>query len=225
MVVTSNHANGVFLHGHRTLGVQMTTISCILFDLGGVLVRNAAFDRLNALLPASMELDALKAKLLASPSFRAFELGNTTPEAFALSFVAELELRCTPVEFLEEFETWPEGFYRGAAELLAKLRTKYKLACLSNSNALHWARFGGFHGHFDVALSSHLLHLIKPDAACFRRALTECETAADEVLFFDDAIPNVEAARSCGIRAFHVRDFDDVRLKIEELGLLSPTDA
>jgi len=202
----------------------MNTVSCLLFDLGGVLVRNAGYDRMNALLPAPLETDALKARLLTSPAYRAFELGQTTPETFARSLVAELELRCTPVEFLSEFAGWPEGFYPGASALLAQLRTRYKLACLSNSNALHWARFDGFRGHFDVTLSSHLLHLIKPDAACFRRALAECDCAADEVVFFDDAALNVEAAHACGIRSVLVRDFDDLQRTVQDMGLLPRAD-
>lgn len=199
----------------------MSAISCLLFDLGGVLIRNAAFDRLNALLPVPMELDALKTRLLKSPSYRAFELGSTSPESFAESLVTELGLHCTPSDFLTEFETWPQGFYPGATELLAELRMTYKLACLSNSNVLHWARFGGFREYFDVALSSHLLRLIKPDFACFRQALVACEKAADEVLFFDDAALNVEAARACGIRSILVRDFDDVCVQVQTLGLLA----
>jgi hypothetical protein len=76
----------------------MSTISWLLFDLGGVLVRNVGFERLNSLLPAPLEAEALKAKLLSSPSFRGFELGDSTPETFAQSLVHELRLRCTPIE-------------------------------------------------------------------------------------------------------------------------------
>lgn len=198
----------------------MPIASCLLFDLGGVLVRNAVFDRLNALLPAPVAIDELKATLLVSPAYRAFELGMTSPADFAQALVSELALGCTPAAFLCEFATWPEGFYPGAIELLAELRKNYRIACLSNSNALHWARFDGFREHFDVSLSSHLLKLIKPDIACFRQALVACGTRASEVLFFDDAAVNVEAARSCGIQSFHVRDFDDLRLRVQELGLL-----
>jgi putative hydrolase of the HAD superfamily len=129
------------------------------------------------------------------------------------------------MKFLDEFKSWPQGFYPGVTELLHQLRFKYKLACLSNSNSLHWARFDGFQEYFDVALSSHLLKVIKPDAACFRRVLLECESEPGEVLFFDDALVNVEAARACGIRSLHVRNFDEVKFKVNELRLLSPTDA
>lgn len=204
--------------------LQMSAPSCLLFDLGGVLVRNAVFDRLNALLPAPVAIDELKATLLASPAYRAFELGTTSPADFARDFVTELALGCTPADFIREFETWPEGFYPGATELLAELRGNYTIACLSNSNAIHWARFDGFREHFDVALSSHLLKLIKPDAACFRQALVACSAHAGEALFFDDAAVNVEAARECGIRSFHVRDFDELQITVQELGLLPSPD-
>jgi putative hydrolase of the HAD superfamily len=199
----------------------MLTISCLLFDLGGVLIRNAGFERLNALLPAPLEAEALKARLLASPSFRAFELGESAPEPFAEALVSELCLSCSPEAFLAEFETWPQGFYPGATELLAQLRARYRLACLSNSNAIHWGRFSGFREHFDVALSSHLLGAIKPDAACFHKALGECGVTADEVLFFDDALVNVEAARACGIESLHVLGFSQVCSRVQELGLLA----
>lgn len=146
---------------------------------------------------------------------------GATPAEIGVRFIRRVCHRPEPgTGFLREFETWPEGFYPGAAKLLAELRKTYRIACVSNSNALHWARFGGFRDHFDVALSSDLLKLIKPDTPCFRQALVECETRANEVLFFDDAAVNVEAARSCGIQSFHVRDFDDLRLKVQELGLL-----
>lgn len=98
--------------------------------------------------------------LLASPSFRAFELGGTAPEEFAQALIAELKLRVAPDDFLKEFENWPQGFFPGATELLAGQRPKYKLACLSNSNAVHWAKLGDLLTQFDVAMSSHCLHQI-----------------------------------------------------------------
>ena len=62
-------------------------------------------------------------------------------------------------------------------ELLARLRTDFRTACLSNSNELHWRKFDGFAGLFDIALSSHRLGVIKPDHAAFVRA-RKCAAAA-----------------------------------------------
>lgn len=194
--------------------------SLLLFDLGGVLVRNAGFARLNELMPAPLDLEVLKSRLLTSPAYRAFERGHTEPGAFAQAIVTELELRCSPRAFIAEFEAWVIGFYEGAEDLLARLRRRYRTACLSNSNALHWNRFAGFTAQFDLALSSHLLGTVKPDADCFAQALRICAVAPAQVLFFDDALLNVEAARACGMRALHVTDFDALQREIARLGLL-----
>jgi len=178
--------------------------SLLLFDLGGVLLENATFDRLNRLLPAPMETAALKDRWLASPAVRRFELGETAPGEFAETFLAEWRIQLTPHEFLEEFVSWPQGLHPEALAALPVLRRRYRVACLSNCNVLHWQRFGGFGGHFDLALSSHQLGAIKPDDEAFLRALGACQAEPSSVWFFDDSIRNVHAAARLGIRAFHV---------------------
>ena len=44
----------------------------LLFDLGGVLVENVGFERLNALLPATLPIEELKTRWLASTAVRTF---------------------------------------------------------------------------------------------------------------------------------------------------------
>jgi len=192
----------------------------LLFDLGGVLVENVGFDRFNALLPSPIPLDDLKTKWLASPAVRAFETGRCSPELFARNVVSDWQLPLTPEAFLDAFTYWPKGLYAGASELLASLRQRYVVACVSNSNEIHWQRFNGFREHFDVALSSHVLGEVKPDPEFFLRALQECNATRGEVAFFDDSLANVDAARSLGIEAFHVNGFDEVRLTLAERGWL-----
>ena len=183
----------------------------MLFDLGGVLVESSLLERLHAYLPALLTIDELKSKWLESSIVRSFEKGACTPTVFASTLVNEWRLSLTPEEFIEEFASWPKGLYPGAAAFLASLRSRYKVACLSNSNAIHWQRFSGFQEHFDIALSSHLLAEVKPDAACFALALQRCEADPSLVAFFDDSYENVVAARACGMQAFHVNGFDEVR--------------
>jgi glucose-1-phosphatase len=176
----------------------------LLFDLGGVLVDNVAFERLSATPGIGMEGVDIKRKWLASTTVRSFELGAISPKAFATAFVEEWHLPVDPEIFLADFAGWPRGFYPGALELLERLRKEFKVACLSNSNSVHWERLGRLSEHFDVALSSHLLEAIKPDALCFELALRECGTSMQRVAFFDDSLENVAAAREFGIQALHV---------------------
>jgi glucose-1-phosphatase len=194
------------------------TPTVLLFDLGGVVVENAGFDRLNALLPTPMAVEELKTRWLASPAVRMFEVGSCSASEFAREVVAEWKLPLSPAAFLEAFASWPKGLYPGAAELLASLRERYTVACLSNSNEVHWQRFGGFKEHFQISLSSHLLGELKPDAACFTRALQECKVVASAVAFFDDSMTNVAAARVLGLRAFHVNGLEELRLTLAAEG-------
>lgn len=192
----------------------------LLFDLGGVLVENVGFERLNALLPMSLPLEELKTRWLASTAVRSFEVGACSSDAFASALVEEWQLALSPRAFIEAFASWPKGLYPGAAELLSQLRSRYTLACLSNSNAIHWERFAGFHEQFQISLSSHLLGELKPDVACFARALQECNAEASRVAFFDDSLTNVTAARSLGMKAFHVNGLQEVRCTLEAEGWL-----
>jgi HAD superfamily hydrolase (TIGR01509 family) len=192
----------------------------LLFDLGGVLLENVGFERFSALLPSPMPLEELKTQWLASPAVRSFEAGNCTPEVFARNVVSDWQLPLSPGAFLEAFTYWPKGLYAGAPELLAALRERYVVACLSNSNEIHWERFNGFREHFDFSLSSHLLGEVKPDPECFRRAFQECNTTAGEVAFFDDSLTNITAARSLGIEAFHVNGLSEVRYALAMRGWL-----
>ncbi len=189
----------------------MTPPALLLFDLGGVLLENTAFDALNRLTSSVSNVNEFKERWLRSPAVRCFELGHSAPHEFAAAFLDEWQVTLTPENFLREFTAWPRGFYPGAQDLLATLRKDFRIACLSNSNELHWARFGGFQGIFDTALSSHCLGVIKPDESAFLRALEICAVDPAQVWFFDDSLSNVRSAERLGLRAFHVEGF--VQLK------------
>ncbi|MBK7792074.1 MAG: hypothetical protein IPJ62_05830 [Betaproteobacteria bacterium] len=55
--------------------------------------------------------------------------------------VREFALPVTPADFLAAFAHWPRSLYPGVPELLAALAPRYRLASVSNTNALHWDRF------------------------------------------------------------------------------------
>ena len=196
----------------------MSVPSVLLFDLGGVLVHNTGPGRLAELTNASGKEDAVAAQWLASPAARAFEVGRLEPAEFARQMVAEWNLELDPQQFLAEFATWPTGLYPGAAELLSQLRTHFRLACLSNSNPLHWPRLEALLPGMDLRLSSHELGQAKPDAACFASALQRLAVGPREVAFFDDAPANVAAARALGMRAFRVDGPEAIRTRLHAEG-------
>lgn len=58
---------------------------------------------------------------------------------------------------------------------------------------------------FDLAISSADICLAKPDPAFYRHAESRLETAGDQIVFVDDTLANVEAARDLGWSAIHFR--------------------
>jgi glucose-1-phosphatase len=196
------------------------TPSTLLFDLGGVLFECSIVDDLNAMLGTSLPDDVLTARWLGSPTVRAFELGQTSPHDFATAFLDEWQIALTPEQFVTAFTASARGPLAGAEALLERLRENHTVCCLSNSNALHWARVGPFLGCFDAAFSSHLLAEIKPDEAVFVQVMAQLDVDADSLWFFDDSRPNVEAAERLGIKSFLVDGVPAVERALTAEGLI-----
>ena len=186
----------------------------MLFDIGGVLVENVGFARLNSLLPTPLDEIELRERLLHATPWREFELGCISAETFATRFVQDWQLPLSAQAFIDEFTMWPRAFYPGAKALLQRVRQRYRVAALTNCNAIHWARFGGFAEQFDVCYSSHLLGLIKPDREIFEYVIRDLAVAPEEIVFFDDSLSNVEQAHRLGMQAHHVLGFEALKEKL-----------
>ena len=195
--------------------------SLLLFDIGGVVIESATFYNLNTLLPESLDLPILKQRWLQSPSVRGFELGQLSAIDFANAFIDEWQLNLSNDAFLTAFNEWPRDFYPEARETLKLLRKRYQVACLSNSNPLHWHKYAGFSDDFDQTFFSHLMGAIKPDPEAFQIALEQCQVPATEIYYFDDSISNIETAQSLGMQAFLVNGFQEVLLILREQGILA----
>lgn len=190
-----------------------------MFDLGGVLVENAGAAGLAAMLPAPLEPAELWRRWLGSPAVRAFERGRTAPEEFAAAFIGEWRLALEPAAFLEAFAGWPRGLYEGADALLRELKGRHRLACLSNTNTLHWQRLSTLQTLLDACFVSHETGFVKPDREAFEHALERLGAQPQNVYFFDDLLPNVNAARRLGIRAFQVESFAAIKPILRSEGL------
>lgn len=182
----------------------------LLFDLGGVLVDNVIFEALPALLPTPLEDSEMRRRWLHSPSVQAFERGEIGSDEFGSAFVFEWALTVSPVEFLDNFATWPRGPFPGALELLDRLRPTYRLALLTNCNAVHWDRLEPVRRRVHAAFSSHLLGMVKPDEGVFRHVAEALDAAPTSICFFDDSLANVQAAQVVGMEAHLARGVADI---------------
>jgi glucose-1-phosphatase len=174
----------------------------VVFDLGGVLVESAGRFALMALVPHLHEEALVLDRWHRSSAVALFERGRITPQQFAASFAEEWGIQISPSEFLSAFAAWIRDLYPGASSLVQALRARHRVGCLSNTNAVHWARLTDAQAVFDFCFASHLTGYMKPDRQAYEHALQQLDSPPENVYFFDDLEPNVVAAASLGINAF-----------------------
>jgi putative hydrolase of the HAD superfamily len=124
----------------------------LVFDIGGVLIANDGYLAFQKLLNIRISDQAVRDMWLKSPSVIAFETGRISAPDFGARAVAEFGIDLSAEEFLAAFTSWPGDFYPGVLPTLEELSRRFRLACLSNSNALHWRQI--FDDLFDVSIAA-----------------------------------------------------------------------
>ena len=200
-----------------------TPIRLVCFDLGGVLVRIAR-DWQDACGRAGVELPHTTAEN--RERHRALMLRYETGEIDDAAYLREapgcVGEGVAAEQVVRVFDAWLLGMYPGAADLLVELKARgLKTACLSNTNARHWAALAGREEYraiqqVDYRLASHELRVMKPNEAAYRRAEAATGFWGEQVLFFDDKPENVAAARAVNWKAEVIDRADDAVPQIRD---------
>lgn len=193
-------------------------IRVVVFDLGRVMIRLAAgWD--NACQAAGVPYRGVPETDAFAAALESLELDYgrgllDSPEYYArLYTLAEGRYSLDELQALHMAVIQPE--YPGIANLVRAIQaTGLRTACLSNTCAAHWtalvdpARYPAI-GLLDARHASHLLGLMKPDPAIYRRFEALIGATPAEILFFDDGPKNVGTARLLGWHAELITDPDD----------------
>lgn len=195
-------------------------IKNIIFDLGGVIM-NIDFTKTEK---AFAEIgfpnfsDHMTQHHI-TPLFEAFETGKIDNDEF-IRGVQKLSPK--PVSAQQVVNAWNAlllDFPKARINLLEKLRLKYRLFLLSNTNAIHYealqeslhAATGQFlEDIFEKTYFSHTTGLRKPDAAIFQLVLNENKLMATETLFIDDTAGNFSGAEQLGMQTLHLKPPTDI---------------
>ena len=199
----------------------MSTPKVLLFDLGGVIVRWVGLDELAKM--TGLSRDGVGDRFAASEIFSAYEIGRCDDDSFVKALIAEFNLEITQDEAKDLWNSWVQESYDGTKDMLTVLRKDYTIACLSNTNALHWGHLPThikIDDYFDYSFASHLINAAKPDLKSYHIPIEKMGVTASDIWFFDDTMVNVEAAKSAGMKAYHVDRDVGVIPTLQELGLL-----
>lgn len=134
------------------------------------------------------------------------------------------EAGITPAQALAISHHWLAEPCPGFHALLDRLDdANIRTACLSNTNALHWRLMSEGDGPTRLPLdrltfrfASHLIGAMKPDASVYRHVEKTTGVPPRAIVFFDDAVPNVEGARARGWSAQHIDPAGDPASQIAE---------
>lgn len=198
----------------------------ILFDLGGVLVhvdheRSLAVWARHSRLP----LAQLRQAFGVDDAFRGHETGRLTDDAFFAHLRERLALDCGLEVVREGWNAMLAAEIDDTVRLLDAIRPDVPRHAISNINPAHLAEmqraFPALLARFRRVFVSHEIGHRKPDRQVFEHVLVAIGVPAPQVLLFDDLVPNVEAARECGIEAVLVRGTEDVKQGLAERDLLS----
>lgn len=116
------------------------------------------------------------------------------------------------------------GPIHGTVEILRRLKQAgYPLYVLSNFSTekfVHMRADYEWVSLFNDVILSGEHRLVKPDPAFFQAALRRIGRPADECLFIDDHLPNIESARRLGFPSIHFQSPAQLETELKALGIL-----
>ncbi len=186
----------------------------LLLDLGGVLLEIdfartiSALEQLKdpSLPPVHFHRDSQ------DEEFALLDIGAIDIDAFADKLIARHGLIPDREAVKAAWNALLVGPYAGRAEQLAQLKPHFSMALLSNTNLYHFETYkemcAPMFSQLDHLFLSYEMGVRKPGSEIFLQALDTMGWKADETLFVDDAIVNIDGAKAAGLRTFHLDRHD-----------------
>ena len=193
-------------------------ITAIIFDFGNVFVKWDAHALYERFFPAPEVVDSFLKEIHFAEWNAHQDAGRPFKEGIA-KLSAEFPQYA---ELIQAYDTyWEESItetYEGTIEIAHKLkRAGWSLYLLSNFSAetfpLMRKRFA-FLQLFDDLIISGEHKLVKPDPAIFHLTLKRINRKAQECLFIDDSIPNIETARRLGFNTIHFQSPEQLEMDL-----------
>jgi glucose-1-phosphatase len=193
-------------------------ITAITFDLGNVLVKvdHLRFcRRLAALTPLSAR--EVYARVFESSLEPGYDTGRITSREFYQRVTDHFGVDLSYPQFRD---LWCDLFdpMEGMMELVQHLAPRFPLFLLSNTNALHFdyiqARFGAVLQPFQAFVLSFQVGSRKPEPAIYQSLIRLVGRPPAEILFLDDKVSFVEAARGQGLAAWQFRSPQELRREL-----------
>ena len=190
-------------------------VEALLFDMGGVII-DVDFARVTRRWAELARCDpaSLHTRYAQDDAYDRHECGDITINQYFASLRNSLGIDISDAQFLDGWNAIFAGVIPGVTDWLEPACARLPSYVFSNTNPAHeafWApRYAQTLKPFRKVFVSSTIGLRKPDRAAFEHVAREIGVPVSRILFFDDALTNVEGARAAGLQAVHVRGNGDV---------------
>jgi glucose-1-phosphatase len=203
-------------------------IQWIVFDLGGVVVKL----NIDGVLEEISRRSDTDRSIIESFNGTRDESGFSPNEKLQLGMLEiddyvdllnhTLRRRLTREEIIDLRFQVIQGEDEEVLKIIRALSSQQKIACFSNTHALHWnhmvANYQSFK-FFHHTIASHLIKAAKPDPKAFAIACRQLKAAPSECLLIDDVSANAEAARRFGWHSIHFKGATTLREELKKYGI------
>jgi FMN phosphatase YigB (HAD superfamily) len=200
--------------------VPNTAIKNLIFDLGGVILDLSVDHTLQAFSDISgIPKQKVTEIFNSSPQFDLYEKGSINDTAFR-SFIRQTYGVNSSDQAIDQcWNAMLRGIPINKLHLLKRLKDKYNVYLLSNTNGIHLHYINevlllsitgerSLDSYFHKAYYSHRMGKRKPDADIFEQVLEENSLVAEQTLFLDDNAMSIKGANLLNIKALHVTSPD-----------------
>lgn len=196
--------------------MRASGIKNIIFDLGGVILDLSVDHTLQSFSDLSgLKKSEVEKIFHSTPEFLLYEKGEITDAQFRDAVRKVYNIEASDSALDKSWNAMLRGMPVDKLALLDKLKTKYNVLLLSNTNNIHLSYINNImmpevsgnrvlDDYFHRAYYSHLMFMRKPDAEIFERVLNDNSLTPSQTLFLDDNASNVAGAASVGIQTVHV---------------------
>jgi glucose-1-phosphatase len=201
---------------------ESTTIKLITFDLGNVLVRvdHMEFCRRLAVL-THVTAEEVFDYVFNSALEPGYDTGAMTSQEFYRQILAQFKV---VLEF-DRFARWWNSLFSpmpDMEEVVTRLARGYPLFLLSNTNELHFDYIQENYPvlqHFSYFVLSYQVGSRKPEKGIYEHLLQQAGIPPEQILFIDDKMPFVVAARELGIQAWQFTSREALKRQLMDHGL------
>ena len=195
----------------------------IIFDIGRVLIRvdvSRAMDGLSSGL--SLTPQDVWSAIEKDPRLMDWQEGRISPRDWHLHLTKRLGASLTFEQFTEIWNRALDPHPIHSESFFEKLSKNYRLALLSNTDAIHMsnedARFPFFR-FFPIRIYSYRVGTSKPNPLIYRSALQACKVQAEQAVYIDDVAAYAEAAQRLGMTAITFQSPEQLQSDLRNLGI------